>query len=50
MKLITLAIVLILSTSAMASPSGGGEGGDKVFARMMAASQAAMDKYAATHK
>lgn len=45
MKLIVMALALILSSMAMASPSGGGEGGDKVFAKMYAANQAAIQRH-----
>lgn len=42
MKFIVLAVALVLSTSAMAGSTGGGEGGDKVFERMYQANQAAI--------
>ena len=45
MKFIALAIALVLSSAAMASPSGGGEGGDKVFAKMYEANQAAIARH-----
>lgn len=41
-KVIALAVALVMSASAIASPSGGGEGGDKVHAKMMAANEAAI--------